>query len=333
MKKQRVKDAISHIQPDFCPHNIELTSTLSDKFCDFAGVAKADLWDWFGNHIEKANYNKGFLNDDHIYEDEFGVKWDRSGIDKDIGIIKEYIFKEPQIMGHAFPDPDLKNVEFQTLELLNNGNDSFKLGKIGFSLFERSWSMRGFENFLMDLMVEESFAEELLDNVLDYNMRIIDKAIGFDIDGFFFGDDYGQQRGLLMSPQVWRKMIKPRLAVMFGKVKSSGKAVMLHSCGNISEIMGDLIDIGLDVYQTFQPEIYDMKKIKTEYGADLAFWGGISTQQVLPYVSPDELKKIVKETIGIMNVNGGFIVAPTHQVPADVPVENIFALAEIFKNQ
>jgi uroporphyrinogen decarboxylase len=94
-----------------------------------------------------------------------------------------------------------------------------------------------------------------------------------------------------------------------------------------------MIDIGLDIYQTVQPEIYDLSKLKTDYGKDLTFWGAISTQKTLPFVGPNELKDIVKQTINIMGVNGGYIAAPTHKVPQDVPVENIIALIEVLKEQ
>jgi uroporphyrinogen decarboxylase len=333
MKRERVKSAISHMQTDFVPYNIELTSQLSERLCAHLKIEKSELWAWFGNHIEKVGYNKGANLDNEIYEDEYGVKWDRSGLDKDIGIIKEYALKEPEMKGYVFPSPDLGNVKVLTQKLLGRGNDSFKFGKIGTAFFERAWSLRGFENFLMDLLLEEAFVEELFEQIQDFNLRIIDEALKYDIDGFYFGDDYGQQNGLLMSPDIWRSLIKPHLAVMFERVKKAGKVVALHSCGDISKILGDLIDIGLDVYQTFQPEIYDMKKIKREYGSDLTFWGGISTQQTLPFVKPSQLKEIVWDTLVIMGEGGGYIAAPTHQVPADVPVENIIALADVLKNQ
>jgi uroporphyrinogen decarboxylase len=120
---------------------------------------------------------------------------------------------------------------------------------------------------------------------------------------------------------------------MFEKVKLTGRTVALHSCGNLSDILGDLIDIGLDIYQTVQPEIYGLKEVKENFGAHLTFWGGISTQKVLPYVTPDEVKKIARETIKILGKGGGYIAAPTHQIPADVPVENVIALAEAFREQ
>ena len=333
MKKERVKSAISHIQTDVIPYNIELTSTLGADLCNYLEISKNELWEWLGNHIEKVGYNRGRNLANDIYEDEYGVKWDRSGLDKDIGIIKEYVLKEPELTGFQIPKPDLINVKTSTLNLINNDHDSFKLGKIGTALFERAWSLRGFENFLMDLMIEEDFVNDIFKQITDFNLQIIDEAVKYDIDGFYFGDDYGQQNGLLMSPTTWRSLIKPYLAIMFERVKKSGKIVVLHSCGNISEIMGDLIDIGLDVYQTFQPELYDLEQVKKQYGSHLTFWGGISTQQSLPFVKPSELKEIVNNTIKIMGKNGGYIAAPTHQVPADVPLENIIALADILKNQ
>ena len=120
---------------------------------------------------------------------------------------------------------------------------------------------------------------------------------------------------------------------MFEKVKGSGKVVALHSCGNIGMILGDLIDIGLDIYQTVQPEVYDLGMIKTQYGKNLSFWGGISTQRLLPFAKPEELKSAVLEIIRVMSDNGGYIASPTHRVPADVPPENIVALVEVLKYQ
>ncbi|MCL2158395.1 MAG: uroporphyrinogen decarboxylase [Oscillospiraceae bacterium] len=333
MKKERVISAIAHKNTEPVPHSIDLTVPLEARLCDHLKIKHEDVWEWFDNHIEEAKYRKGQWLPGEIYQDPFGVKWDRSGADKDIGTIMEYTLKEPEIGSYRFPEPDLDFVDELSIQMTQNGRDAFKFGKIGFSLFERAWSLRGLENFLADLAGEEKFVCELFEHILEYNLKIIDRALTYPIDGFFVGDDYGQQRGLLMSPETWRRLIKPNLAKMFDRAKSAGRAVALHSCGDLSAILGDLIDIGLDVYQTVQPEIYGLKKIKEEFGAHLTFWGGISTQKVLPYASPDEIKKIARETIEILGKGGGYIAAPTHQVPHDVPVENIIALSEAFKNQ
>jgi len=332
-KRDRVKNAILHRSTDIVPYNIELTSEEMEKVAKFVGINKSDFWDWSGNHIEKISYNIGgsYISPDH-FRDEFGVIWDRS-IDKDIGIVEAVKFIEPDINTYVFPEPDIEEIKRSTEKFLSNGRDSFKFGKIGLAYYERAWSLRGMENLLMDFLLEPEFVDELLEKILAYNMKIIDAALEYDLDGFYFGDDYGQQTGLIMSPETWRRFIKPGMAKMFGKIKKAGKVVALHSCGDIGDLFGDLIEIGLDVYQTFQPEIYDIKKVKEEFGSSLSFYGGISTQKTLPFVSPDKLKLIVKETLNIMSVNGGYIAAPTHQVPKDVPPENIVALVEVLKAQ
>jgi len=332
-RKDRVKAAIKHQQCDIVPYNVELTGAELTKVADFLGIEKGSFADYAGNHIEKLGYNGGgsFIKEG-FFEDEFGVVWDRSGLDKDIGVIDEFLLREPNLNGYEFPAPDLEQIKAKTAKFVANGKDSFKFGKIGMTYFERAWSLRGFENFLMDLHLYPEFVNNLFDNILQYNMKIIDAALQYDIDGFYFGDDYGQQNGLIMNPNTWRTFIKPGLKQMFEKVKNAGKVVALHSCGNISDILADLIEIGLDVYQTVQPEIYDLPKLKADYGNDLTFWGAISTQKTLPFVSPDELKVIVRQTVDIMGVNGGYIAAPTHGVPEDVPAENIIALIEVLKD-
>jgi len=123
------------------------------------------------------------------------------------------------------------------------------------------------------------------------------------------------------------------MARMYERVKSKGKFVIQHSCGDIHEIFPDLIDIGLDVYQTFQPEIYHIDFIKKEYGKHLSFWGGISTQRLLPFGTIDEVKEKTAEIMRIMGKGGGYIAAPTHAVPGDVPPENVMAMLAVMMNQ
>lgn len=333
MKREAVWEAIRHVEGERVPYNIELTGDELERVCTYTGIDRKDFFDWAGNHIEKLAYNGGgrYIREG-FFRDEFGVVWNRTGTDKDIGVVDEIIMKAPSIKGYPFPEPDLKKVERDTEKLLKNGRDTFKLGKIGMTYFERAWSLRGMENLLMDFYLEPSFVEALLEAILDYNMKVIDVAVEYDIDGFYFGDDYGQQTGLLMSPETWRRFIKPGLARMFERIKGAGKVTALHSCGYIEAILGDLIDIGLDIYQTLQPEVYDIEKIKREYGMDLTFWGGISTQQLLPYAKPHDLKKAVRDIIDKLSVGGGYIASPTHQVPADVPPENILALVELLRD-
>ena len=136
-----------------------------------------------------------------------------------------------------------------------------------------------------------------------------------------------------MGPKLWREYIKPRMTRMYDRAHKNGKYVIQHSCGDIRELLPDLIEIGLDCYQTFQPEIYDIEKTKAEFGMDLTFWGGISTQQLLSKATPEEVKRETARIMKIMGKGGGYIAAPTHSVPGDVPPENVLAMLDVFMNQ
>ncbi|NMB95798.1 MAG: uroporphyrinogen decarboxylase [Clostridiaceae bacterium] len=332
-KRERVIKAVNHIETDFVPYNISLTQQEYDKVASYLG--DPDFLKKIGNHIDSVYYD-GYLAEitpgSGYWKDDFGVIWNRNGADKDIGVIDGVLINEPSIDSYKFPLVDEKKIRREYEALMNNKKDTFKFGSIGFTLFERAWTIRGMENLLTDMVLESVFVEKLLDAITEYNLKIIDIGMEYDIDGFHMGDDWGQQKGLIMGPSYWRRYIKPRLARMFERIKSHGKIISVHSCGDIQEIFPDLIEIGLDIYQTFQPEIYDIKKIKKEYGNYLTFWGGISTQRLLPFATPDEIKKVTLETISIMGKNGGYIAAPTHSVPGDVPPENIVALIDVLQH-
>jgi len=198
--------------------------------------------------------------------------------------------------------------------------------------FERAWSLRGMENLLMDMCLEEKKTEALFAKILDHHLELLDIVLDYDYEGVYFGDDWGQQRGLIMGPKYWRKYIKPGITKMFEKVKSKGKFIILHSCGDNRAILPDLVDMGMDVYNTIQPEIYDLKVLKKEYGRHLTFYGGISTQQFLPKASVLECKKMAYYMLDVFGKEGGFIFAPSHAVTPDIPSQNILSMVDVVKN-
>ena len=333
-KRDRVISAVNHIDTGFVPYNIFLTMQAHDSLIDY--VNDPDYINRIGNHIAQAYYD-GYPEETEpgagYWKDQFGVLWNRNGADKDIGVIEGLQIPEPTLSGYTFPKLDEARIRENYEQVLADAGDKCTIGAIGFSMFERAWTLRGMENLLADMVMEPDFVDELLDAICAYNLKIIDIGLEYPIDGFHFGDDWGQQKGLIMGPNYWRRFIKPRQKIMYEKVRAAGKFVSQHSCGDIQEIFPDLIDIGLNVYQTFQPEIYDIPTVKREFGKDLTFWGGISTQRVLPFVKPEEVKNVTREMIRVMGSGGGYIAAPTHSVPADVPSENIVALVEAFQNQ
>lgn len=329
-KRQVIIDTIAHKNTHVIPYNLDLThdveKRLAKEFDDNNFAINA------GSYIVTQRNEEFIKLDEKRQKDQFGVVWlmDQKG---DFGIVDEIILKEPTLVGYEFPKPNEKEIRRKCEWLISENNkDLFKMYIIGFSLFERAWALRGMENLLTDFILEPDFTNELFNKICDYNMQVAEIAMEYPIDGIFYGDDWGQQKGLIMGPQHWREFIKPHLRKMYKQIKESGFYVCQHSCGDIVEVFPDLIEIGLDIYNTFQPEIYDIEKVKNEFGDKLVFYGGISTQHEMPYCTPEEVKVHMKKIINVMSKNGGYIVAPTHSIPDDVPTENILAFLEVVKN-
>lgn len=330
-KRQIVIDTIHHKRREVIPYQLDLTHALQQRLAK--EFNDPDFESKIGNYMVMER-NESFVKvDDRRDRDMFGVVWckDQEG---DFGTVDEYLLKEPTLDGYIFPKPDEALICEKCERLISEPNkDLFKLYIIGFSLFERAWSLRGMENILMDFILDQEFVEQLLDKIVEYNMRVMDIVMEYPIDSIFFGDDWGQQKGLIMGPAFWRQFIKPRLAKMYRYAKEKGLYVCQHSCGDIVEVFPDLIEIGLDIYNTFQPEIYDVAKVKKEFGDKLTFYGGISTQHVLPHGTPEQVEAEVNRMMKIMGENGGYIVAPTHATPNDVPTENIQAFLKVVQGQ
>ena len=330
--KERVISAINHVQTEKLPYCVGFVDEEFHRVADYLG--DPNFMSDYNNHISQVYYSgdsKEIPGMSGYFKDDFGVVWNKNGVDKDIGMIEGLVFPEPSMGVYKFPVFDERSFRSRIEKMLEDEKDNFCACSVGFSLFERAWSLRGMENLLIDMIETPEFAEELFDAIVEFNLKIINISLEYDIDGMMFGDDWGQQKGLIMGPRIWRKFIKPRLAKMYAPVKQKGKHVLQHSCGDIYEIFPDLIEVGLDVYQTVQPEIYDLAKLKSEFGKDLTFWGGISTQRLLPFASAEEVKRVVKETIEIMKVGGGYIAGPTHSIPGDVPPENVIVMLQEFE--
>jgi uroporphyrinogen decarboxylase len=198
------------------------------------------------------------------------------------------------------------------------------------SHFEKAYFSRGIENFLADMAGDPKFTKKLLNTIIEKNMVMLENVLTIpEIDGILLGSDWGSQRGLLMSPEVWEDMIAPGEQREYELVHSYGKDVWVHSCGCVDVIIPRLVEMGLDVLNPVQPECMDIQMLKQNYGDKLSFWGGISTQDTLPYGTPDEVKKEARRVRDIMSKNGGYILSPSQSLQGDVPVENILALMEV----
>ncbi|MFQ5808917.1 MAG: uroporphyrinogen decarboxylase family protein [Armatimonadota bacterium] len=329
-KKERTKLAIDHQETDIVPYMIDFTPPPRALLAEHYGTE--DVEGAIGNHITLLGPPSGkplYSHPDRFGDevtDDFGVVWHTSQYDR--GLVKEPALKEPSLEGYRFPDPRRPERYAKVPGLVEKNRDNFIGGVCG-DFFERASFMRGQDEFLADLLLHPGFVEELLDGLLECMLGTAETLAELPIDSVFISDDYGHQDRLAMRPEVWRRFIKPRLGKLFGWAKDRGLHTMLHSCGCIEEIIPDLIDIGLDILHPIQPETMDIFALKREYGADITFCGGISTQRLMPAGTPrSEVRAEVLETKRRMAAGGGYILAPAITLQRDTPLENLLALIE-----
>jgi len=245
---------------------------------------------------------------------------------------------EPSLDGYAFPTADVflrPEWRERAKKTCAEHRDSFIVGNLGWGLFERSWNLRGFENALMDALTAPDFYEELLDKLTDLYLTFVEYTVALPIDGILFGDDWGDQRGVSLGPERWRKFIKPRWTKIYKAVHAAGKIVMSHSCGSVAAIMPDIIEMGMDVLESVQPEPAGMNpyELKRKWGDQITFWGCLGSQSTIQFGTPDEIKAEVRRLCKEMGHGGGYILAPAKSLQPGTPIENAAAVVEAFTEQ
>jgi len=331
--KDLVYQALSFESVPRIPYGIGFTILAEEKFC--SDPDRRELFEKIDNDLIASPVLRvefGVRGKDGKYTDEFGVVWDRH-IDADIGLPQPIVTPE-NFSEYRFPDPCAEGRFDALIDNVNHYPDKFNLMNLDLFLYERAWSLRGMENLLIDLVANQDFVEALLDKILEFNIAVIRAGLRTcpEIDGVRFGDDFGTQSGMVMGADRWRKVFKPRLARQYQVVKSAGKKVFIHSCGRVQEIFDDLVEIGVDCFNPFQPEVMDVQQIHGRYRGKLAFWGGVSTQHLLPYGTVNEVRQQVDKLLK-MGSNGGYIIAPAHDIPPDAKPENIQAMLQAILNQ
>lgn len=232
---------------------------------------------------------------------------------------------------YVFPDPHLPGRFDAADERLKQRGDRYVQSAVWFTLFERLWMLRGFENMLVDPYTDENNFCKLRDRIVEYNLAIIDQWIHRGVDAVFFSDDWGCQRGLLMNPDDWRRFYKPVYRRMFERVRSGGAHVWMHLCGNIIAILPDLTDIGLSVLNPVQPQAMDVQQLSREFGGKVCFNGGVDVQGTLVRGTPEDVKREVHELVALFGkFNGGYIGGTSHSVMPETPLDNVIAMYEAF---
>jgi len=197
-------------------------------------------------------------------------------------------------------------------------------GFVEMGLFERSYLLLGMEEALMAYVTEPEKMFDLLSTLADYKIELISRFHEtVQLDMVWYGDDWGTQDGLFLSPEVWRKIIKPQTKRIYDCMKELGIMINQHSCGKIESVFGDMVEIGADMWNPCQP-CNDLARLKREYGDRITFVGGLDSQFVLgrPGVTEEEVRAHVRKRIDEMALGGGYIAAPSHSIPYDHQVVN-----------
>ena len=258
--------------------------------------------------------------------DEFGVVWSTSRIDRGSPVGR--CLPEPDLAQYAFPIPTEPHRFSDIGDWCARQQGHYRVIWIG-DLWERATFMRGMEQILLDILISPAFVTELLDKLTEYVMETLRVLVtNADFECVAVSDDYGTQHGMLMSPEHWRKLIKPCLSRIYALARSHGLAVFHHSCGNILPIIGDLIDLGLDILHPIQPEVMDIFFLKKEFGRHLTFCGGIPTQNLLVSGTPRQVRLEVQRLKRDMAKGGGYILEPGITIQEDVPRDNLIAMID-----
>ncbi len=199
------------------------------------------------------------------------------------------------------------------------------------SIFMVSTYMRGLEKLFIDFLLNPLYAETLLVKIGDFMVEFNRKnlaTIGKFIDLYGIWDDFADQEGLLISPDLWRKLYKPWYIKFINEAKKHDLLICFHVCGNCSDIIGDLIEMGVDILDPIQVSAknMDLENLKAKFGKNICFHGGLDTQKFLPFVTKEDVKKEVRRIKDLFNKTGGLILGPSHYLTSDIPVDNILAI-------
>ena len=274
---------------------------------------------------------------DGLITNEWGMRF------KDVGLYNEFIHfplahaqTKSDIDNYPFPDPFAAGrFDFSNKTVQEFSSNFGVIGELETTIFETAWYLVGLEKFLMDVMTGADYVEPLLDRIMHINVEIGKELIRLGADMIWCGDDFGGQNGMILSPELWRAVFKPRIQFIFEEFRSVNPNIKSawHSCGSILPIIPDFIELGLNILNPIQPLAKDMtpERLVTEFGNDLIFFGGIDVQDLLPNGRPQQIKDEVWRRMDILGKNGGYIVAPAHNVQDDTPVENVLAMFEAVK--
>jgi uroporphyrinogen decarboxylase len=357
--RERVLAALGHREPDRVPLDLGGLSTTieTDPYQELKAhlgiTSKTELF--LRDHVDppeelleefqidtryirigRPQNVKVQIDSDNSYVDEWGTRWKKpeSSLywDPVDWPLKDAMIEDLET--YAWPDPSdpgrTEGLREKARQLHEETDYAIVADMPVLGVFETSGvCLRSIERFMMDLVLDKPFAEALLNKLADLHMELYGRyldAVGEYIDVIVVSDDLGGEHAPLISPEIYREMVKPAQKRLWQFIKSKTKAYLfMHTCGSVYRLIPDLIELGVDTLNPIQVAAKDMdtKRLKKEFGDRLAFWGGVDTQKVLPYGSPQDVEEEVKKRIADLAPGGGYILTAVHNIQAGVSPENI----------
>lgn len=357
--RDRVLMALRHEEPDRCPMQISFTP-------EFAARLKADLQlkgqglhnpHGGGNtyelerHLDEdmlltsVGWVNGYYQDGYqsvdSYQDEWGVTWKtieyetRFGTGKYTEPFGPPLADDAALDRYVPPDPHRAELYTEAERVISTYHDEYWIvGVTPTTIFESAWALRGYERLMMDMAADDGKANRVLEIPFQYHKLVTQKLARLGVDMIWLGDDVGGQTSMLMSPKMWRKYLKPRMAELVASLRAINPhlKVAYHTDGVVYPIIPELIEIGIDVLNPIQPMAMDPVKLKHDYGDRLCFWGSMDIQQTLPFGTPEDVRREVMTRLKTIGRDGGLLIGPTHNLQLDTPLENFWAMVNTIRD-
>ena len=356
--RERVLTALEHKEPDRCPMQISFTPEFALRLRKDIGQENVSPHNPHGggNTYELER----FLDEDMLltsvgwansyyqvdcppgqgYTDEWGIEWKAAQYETKFGkgkyteIVGHPLAQDSAIDTYQPPDPQRPQLYTDAERVIKEFKHEYWIvGVTVTTVWETAWALRGLEQMLMDLVLNRDLAERILDIPYKYHLAAAKKLVEIGVDMIWVGDDMGTQQTMLIAPEQWRQIFKPRMANFVSTLKKINPDIKIayHSDGNIYQIIADLIEIGLDVLNPIQPACMDPAKVKKDFGHKLCFWGTMDEQYTLPFGTAGDVEGEVKKRLKTIGKDGALIIGPTHHVQLDTPLENFWAMVNTIK--
>jgi uroporphyrinogen decarboxylase len=341
--------ALNHELPDRCPMQVSFTPEFADRLRADLLTDRSRTHNPHGGgntyELERAldqdllltsvGWANSYYQSPGEYTDEWGVTFRPMQYQTPFGTGCYTEPSHPPLIGdtaiaaYRCPDPYRPELYQEAADTVRAYGDRYWIvGVTVCTVFETAWALRGYERLMMDFVEDPDRAEHILDIPYRYHLAAATALVMSGVDMIWIGDDVGAQNAMLISPRLWGRFLKPRMATFITEIKrrKPGLKVAYHSDGNIYPIIPDLIEVGVDVLNPVQPASMDPVRLKSEFGDRLCFWGSIDEQNTLPFGAPEKVRAEVLERIRTLGSRGGLILGPTHHVQLDTPMENFWAM-------